>query len=339
MMANTNKKSSFNRIMLLIMAALTFTCSNETGNYHCETANGIPENSIIIQFENENELAVYNPYENEISIVRTGNNVIVQSFSNDHNLVVSGTTENGSLKIYGNHRMGLYLNGANIANQNGPAINIQNRNKTSVHLVGKTENYLADGEHYEITSGEDAKGAFFSEGQVLFSGCGGLEITAKRTHAIAVDNALEIEGGNIKIETLGNGAKGIKTNGFIAIRGGTTNIKTHGNIYIDNSAMQPDTNSATGIKTDSDMEISGGKIVIKTFGTKAKGINVSGNLSITGGDIKVYANDDGVKVHGNLIASSGSLCAWSMRKQDIDCNGAESIESGTVNGSNCPAGF
>jgi hypothetical protein len=317
-MTNTNKKNSFARFMLLTAAALSFTCSNETNeiNYYCEIAN-MPENSIEIIFGNEGSPEIYN--ENGISIVRNGDSVIVQSFSNDNNLVVSGTTENGSLKIYGNHRMGIYLNGASIANQNGPAINIQNRNKTSVHLVGETENYLA--------------GAFFSEGQINFSGCGKLEILAKRTHAIAVDNALEIESGNIKIEALGNGAKGIKAKGFIAIRGGTTDIKTHGNVHIDNSAMQPDTSSATGIKTDSDMEISGGKLVIKTFGANAKGINVKGDLTVTGGDVKITANDDGVKVHGNLFVNNENFCAWSMKKQDIDNNGP------ATNGSKCAVGF
>jgi hypothetical protein len=322
------------RIMPLIATFLTFTCSNEiseTGNYYCKANSDIPENSIEIIFGNEGSPENYS--ENGISIVRNGDNVIVQSFSNDNNLVVSGTTEHGSLKIYGNHRMGLYLKGANITNQNGPAINIQNRNKTSVHLVGETENYLADGEHYEIIGGEDAKGAFFSEGQIHFSGCGGLEIAAKRAHAIAVDNALEIEGGKINIEAWGNGAKGIKTNGFIAIRGGTTNIKTHGNIRIDNSAMQPDTSSATGIKTDSDMEISGGVLVIKTFGANAKGINVKGDLTVTGGDVKITANDDGVKVHGDLFVNNENFCAWSMKKQDIDNNGP------VTNGSKCAVGF
>jgi hypothetical protein len=335
-MANTNKKNIFRGITLLIAAVFAFACSNETaetGGYYCETTNDIPENLIIIQFENENEPAIYNPYENEISIWRNGNNVVVQSFSNDHNLVVSGTTKNGSLKIYGNHRMGLYLNGASIANQNGPAINIQNRNKTFVHLVGETENYLADGELYEITGGEDAKGAFFSEGQIHFSGCGKLEITAKHAHAIAVDNDLEIEGGNIKIETLGNGAKGIKAKGFVAIRGGTTNVKTHGNIRIDNSGMLPDTSSATGIKTDSDMEISSGTLLVKALGAKAKGINVKGNLTVTGGYVKVYANDDGIKVHGNLFVNNENFCAWSMKKQDIDNNGP------ATNGSKCAIGF
>jgi hypothetical protein len=358
-MVNINKKSSFTKIMLLTAAFLAFTCSyeiNETGSYYCEEDSYIPENAIEIIFGGEGGLKEH--YENGISIVQNGDNAVVLSLSNDYNLLVSGITENGSLKIYGNHRMGLYLKSASIVNPSGPAINIQNRGETSVHLVGGTENYIADGENYEIAGGEDAKGTFFSEGKVSFSGCGSLEVNAKHAHAIAVDNDIEFEGGkitartigikshgvsahsaaisknaNIKIETSGNGAKGIKSDGFMAVRGGTTYIKTSGGVHIDNSANPPDTSSATGIKADGSMEISGGTLVVKAYGAGAKGINVGGNLTVPGGRTRVSANDDGVKVHGNFLLSDADFCAWSSEKQDTDYSGL------TLTGDKCVTGF
>jgi hypothetical protein len=366
--------------MLLLLVALVFIYSCERGeidNYYlgCETADGDLDrnldnlgldNSIVIKFNNGDEPAVYNPYENEIAIALNGENAIVQnlSFGTEYNLIVSGATENGSLKIYGNRRMGLYLNGVNIVNPNGLAINIQNRQKISVHLVDRTANYLADGASYSISS-EDAKGTFFSEGPIYFSGCGALAVAGKYAHAIAVDNDFEIESGiitvkttgvkshgisssgstiisgnaNVKIEVSGNGAKGIKSDGFIAIRGGTTDIKTSGSNHIDNSVNPPDTSSAPGIKANGNMEISGGTLIVKAVGAGAKGINVDGNLTMTDGDIKIDANDDGIKVHGNLLVSNGNLCAWSFRKQNIDCAGAEAIKNGTVNSDKCAVGF
>jgi hypothetical protein len=357
------------KILAPLAAIFIWACSNEINveildDYYskCEATDEILENFIVIQFDSGNEPIVYNSYKNDVAIMLNEENVTVQNTSNngtEYNLVVSGTTENGSLKIYGNHRMGLYLNDVSISNSSGPAINIQNRQKISVHLLNGTRNYLADGTPYEIVSGEDAKGTFFSEGQISFSGCGILEVVGNHSHAIAVDNDLEIESGkiiakttgikshgisvhsaiisnnaNIKIETSGNGAKGIKSDGFIAIRGGTTDIKTSGKVHIDNSVQPPDTSSATGLKTDDDMEISGGTLKIQSSGIDAKGINVAGNLTVTGGDIKINANDDGVKVHGNLFVDNENFCVWSLKKQDIDCNGIE-----TIKGNKCVAGY
>ncbi|MDR0517216.1 MAG: carbohydrate-binding domain-containing protein [Fibromonadaceae bacterium] len=357
--------------MLFIATALITACSSETNNSYaeCEAGYEYLDNSISIAFGDGGPV-VDNPYENDVAIMLSGENVIVQFVQNissgaEYNLLVSGTTENGSLKIYGNHAMGLYLNGVNITNPSGPAINIQNRSRVLVHLVRGTENYLADSTPYEVTSSEDAKGTFFSKGPVHFSGCGSLAITARHAHAIAVDNDWLIEGGNItvkttktkshgissnasttisgnsniKIEASGNGSKGIKSDGPVSIQGGTIDIKTSGITHIDYSANPPDTSSATGIKTDSDMAISGGVLTVKASGTGAKGINVNLDLMIIGGETKVEANDDGVKVNGNLHISDGSLCAWSLNKQDIDSRGAEAVKSGSVNGRKCVVGF
>jgi hypothetical protein len=425
-MTNLGKKR-FAMVMLLLSAAFIFTCSsesNKTDSYdlECEIANDNLDrnldnlglyNSIVIKFDNGNEPIIDNPYENEIAIMLDRENVIVQNLSSDteYNLVVSGTTENGTLKIYGNHKIWLYLNGINITNPSGPAINIQNRQKVSVHLVSGTENSLADEASYEYPSGEDAKGTFFSKGAIYFFGCGTLTVTGKYAHAIVVDNDFEIESGkitiaeavkdgihandyiyvrggtinitsngdgvqsenslvhifggkitikttgvkshgissadstvisdnaNVKIETFGNGAKGIKSDGFIAIKGGTTDIKTSGSSHIDNSTNPPDTSSATGIKANSSMEISGGTLAVKVLGVGTKGVNVSENLTISGGDIKIEANDDGIKVHGNLLVNNGNLCVWSLKKQDIDCTGIETIKNGTVNNGKCVVGF
>jgi len=419
---------------LFLSAVFAFNCSN-TNNYNdgdeiydynleCGSANNLDryledlglDNSIIIQFNNGSAPIIRNLYENEISIELIGENVIIGNLSlssNIYNLVISGTTKNGSLKIYGNSEMGLYLNGVNITNPNGPAINIQNRQRNLVYLVDGTENHLADGLRYEYTS-EDAKGTFFSEGQLYFFGCGSLEVKAigKYAHAIVVDNGIEIENGkitiaesardgihandeiyirggilsisstgdaiqsedsrvrisggtivakstgikshgisstdsiiisgdaNIRIEVSGNGSKGIKSDGFAAIRGGRTNIKTSGKSHIDNSINPPDTNTATGIKINNSMEISGGELAVQAFGADAKGINVEGDLTITNGDISIKANDDGIKVHGNLFVNDGNVCSWSMNKQNIDCNGVETINIVSVNNrSKCGGGF
>jgi len=349
-------------VMLFLLAVLAVICSCERSqidnfDWECETANhnldrnlnnlGL-DNSIVITFNNEDELIIDNPYENEISIALNEGNVIVQnlSFGTEYNLVVGGTTENGSLKIYGNQKMGLYLNGVNIANPNGPAINIQNRQKMSIHLVNGTENYLADGSSYGI-SGEDAKGTFFSEAPIYFFGCGALAVVGKYAHAIAVDNDFEIGSGIITVVEAAR--DGIHANGDIYARGGNIYIASSGEgIQSENSsvhisggktAIKTTGIKSHGIKANNNMEISDGVLIIRTSGADSKGINVDGNLTVTGGDIKINAIDDGIKVHGNLLINAGNFCVWSLKKQNIDCVGTETIKEGTVNNGSCAIGF
>ncbi|MCL2101407.1 MAG: carbohydrate-binding domain-containing protein, partial [Fibromonadales bacterium] len=154
------------------------------------------EHSIVIKFGN-GAPAIDNPYENDVTITSNGENVVVNvaetSANIEYNLIVSGTTTNGSLKIYGQHNMGIFLNSVDITNPRGPAINIQSGGKISVNLVGGTYNYLADGANYNPTGEEDAKGTLFSEKRLLFKGIGSLEVESKYNHAIVVDNDFEME--------------------------------------------------------------------------------------------------------------------------------------------------
>lgn len=355
-------------------------------------------NAILIEFGGAAP-SIDNRYEDFVTIQLSGQNVTVTSSSAEtkYNLIVSGTTTSGSLKTYGEHDMGIYLNGANIANPSGPAINIQNsKGKITVFLVSQTENYLADGANYALAEGEDAKGTFFSERRTVFEGPGSLDVKGKYNHAIAVDNDLGIENGritiseakndgihvndviavnggildissvgdaiqseygaihisngkittkttgvkahgiisadsttiggnaNVKLEILGNGSKGIKSNGLLWIKDGIIDIETKGAMYEDNSVSPPDTSSATGVKAGSDMRINGGELTVKSSGDKTKGMSIDKDFSMTGGTLKIQATDDGIKVHNDVLITGGSV-AIVAQKKGIDCNGVKNV--------------
>jgi hypothetical protein len=357
----------------------------------------------------------------EVSIEKSGANVVVKipdETKKEYNLVLSGATTSGSLKVYGNVRKGLYLNGVSITNSSGPAINIQRSGRVTVHLVSGTENFLTDGPSYATppnrpdgSGPEQAKGTFFSEGKLLFDGSGSLEVRGKYNHAIAVDNDVEVNNGKIivseavndgihandridikggflkilstgdaiqsereetgrvmitggkiaarttgikshgiasesvvsirenaliQISVSGNGSKGIRTRkgdnsprGYVEFLGGKTSILTTGDRHVDTE--NEDESTASGIKVHMDaLYIDGGELAIRSEGDKAKGINVDEDVEISKGNVRVEADDDGIRVRGNLKITGGTVYVESKKKGAIDVTGLKNITPGTL---------
>ncbi|MDR2592829.1 MAG: carbohydrate-binding domain-containing protein [Chitinispirillales bacterium] len=326
-----------------------------------------------------------------------------------YNIILSGTARNGSLWVNGGKSKTLYLNGVNITSQIGAAINNQTKNRMDVHLVGcdsDKRNTLKDGSNYSTgeQGGERAKGAFFSEGSLVFGGSGSLEIYSKNNHAIvsedhitvssgrlliyespkdglhandsinirggdvqikckgdAIQNEkrkpITVSGGKIKIRTFddpkghgivsdsgeviisgdatniditltGNGSKGIRSRGNVKINGATTSIEAYGS----RESLTDDTSSAAGIKADGDVEITRGVLTIKSVkaNENGKGLNIDGNLRITGGTTRITSDGDGVRVRGSITMSGGILESKSANKKDIDCDGRITRTGGTL---------
>jgi len=141
------------------------------------------ENAIYIAFT-VNNATIENTLENNgVEVVNSENHIIIRSSTTSiMNIVLSGTTNNGSVKVYGNSTFGLILNGVDITNPNGAAINIQNKEKALVSIIDETNNRLVDGEEYIHTNGEDMKATFFSEGDLEFSGNGKHRARTSRSH-------------------------------------------------------------------------------------------------------------------------------------------------------------
>ena len=231
---------------------------------------------------------------------------------------LSGSTTNGSLKIYNGHKTSdtentrkkifLSLNGVSITSTKGPAINIQESKTVYLKLEPGTSNTLVDATSYSgIPSDEDAKGAFFSENQVCVSGTGSLSVTGKKNHAFAVDDYIHIFEGKITIPSAANDAlksndnifidggtlnfsvsagasKTINAEGSVVITGGNLTLKTTGNAIYDST--ERDTSSSICIKADGSVSISGGTISCTSTGSGGKAIRgvkivTSGNPTIT----------------------------------------------------------
>ncbi len=317
------------------------------------------ENAVLIAFSTSGA-TVTNPFENNGVVVENNNgHVVITSTITELelNYVLSGITADGSVKIYGEKKFGLILNGVEITNPNGAAINIQNKKKGTVTLVDKTNNRLIDGPAYTYTDGEDMKATFFSEGNVAIEGNGSLEIRGKNKHALCTDGALTITEGTINIKEAAS--DGIHTNDEITISGGNLTVRSVGDGVESESKKAPVTITGgnisvvtTGekghaIKTKHNVEIeSTGIIEITTYGAASKGIKPSGDITILKGDITVNSAGDaiweadendtssaaGIKCDGNFLMEDGTLTLLSTGKggKGINADGTLIINGGTV---------
>ena len=255
-------------------------------------------------------------------------------------IVVSGKSDDGQLKIYGEKKFKLALSGVELTSTKGPAINDQCKKRAFVHLTEGTTNRLTDAASYSddskylnggSSSSEDRKGCFFSEESLIFSGTGVLVVEGNYKHGIvtdgyfymrpgatiavtgAVKNAIHVKGdeddgigvymagGLIYANVSSTAGKSIKTDLDAEIAGGKLLLNTSGNATYDSD--ENDTSSSTGIKTDGNVIISGGTHILKSTGTGGKGINADKEIRISGGETTVTTTGDKYYYSQSLTSS------------------------------------
>ncbi|MCU4162628.1 carbohydrate-binding domain-containing protein [Carboxylicivirga caseinilyticus] len=260
--------------------------------------------NIYINYDGSS-VSIINPLADQgVSITTEGAYVTVSSTmdTKDINYICSGTTSNGMLKVYSLKRFNILLNGVNITNPVGPAINIQTDTKATIHLVAGTSNFLADGATYNdpvITEGEeeDQKAALFSEAKLVFIGGGSLDVTGygEDQHAIRSDDEIIINEGNINV--ISSVKDGIHAADGFYMYGGNLDITASGDgidgdegvVEIQNGSVVINSlaDDVKAIACDSTMSISNSVIELTILGDQSKGLKSKQpmqliNCSITG---------------------------------------------------------
>ena len=326
------------------------------------------EKTITITFSTSGAATVEGDTDDIVSII--GNDVTVTNTSGKViKYVLTGTTADGFFKLYSTKKQAIVLNGVNINNPDGAAINNQSKKRTFIVLNDGTENYLTDGTNYsDATDEEDMKGCFFSEGQLIFSGKGHLEVDANCKAGIRSDDyvrtlpgtniyidassgngirgndAVIVTGGVININVSGTADKGISTDGEVRIDGGRTTILTSGGYEYDSD--DSDYAACSGIKADSVININGGELNIKSNGTGGKGLNCDGKININDGivhiittgkrqkDSKGSVSPKGIKADGDITVNGGQtqvrLEGTGDGTEAIESKSEIHIEAGTV---------
>lgn len=252
----------------------------------------------------------------KLSVTKEGAHVVIGAAGAEGKKVrinLSGSTTDGSLKIYNgvkaddtNKKMLISLEGVSITSSKGPAINIQSGKTVYVYLNEGTENSLCDASEYkDIPEGEDAKGCFFSEKQLVFCGTGKLSVQGKYKHAICVDDYIHVMDGSIVVKS--SESDGIHTNSYIQIDGGTVEVTSKGEsiqceeaetgyFYMKGGklTLTPSGEKCGGIETASDIVISGGDLTVTAGGAAAKCLKSDKNITISGGNLTLKTTGTGV---------------------------------------------
>ena len=295
-----------------------------------------------------------------VAVTTNGAHVTVTNLSGPVKFIVSGQTSDGSLKFYGDKRFQVLLNGADITNPHGAAINNQGSKSMYVVLADGTVNRLQDGTEYVLTNDEDEKAALFSEGQIIFSGTGRLDVMAQGRggirsddyirirpgvklyiHSIALDglranDGIIIDGGVINVTSLGVGAKGVRSGGVMTVNGGRLIAVNDGDTRLGTTDEGlPDTTACAALYCDTLLVINGGTLKLKATGDGGKGINGKYSVDIKGGATTVVATGTkqlkkpkGVKLEGNFSISGGYFCSYSKRSDPMDIAGTTTVAPG-----------
>ena len=252
------------------------------------------KNTVSITFSN-GQTVVNNPFEaHGVTINVVNQDVTISSTVSDTetevNYVLSGIATAGFVKIYSDYKFGLALNGVSIQNPTGAAINIQSGKRVSVTLVDKTSNRLIDEGIFEMTEGEDMKGTFFSEGQLIFDGAGSLLIYGNYGHAICCDDFIHINNGNI---TVNNATRdGIHCNEYFQMDGGNINIFKA---------------KSDGVECEKGkIEMDGGGIEIESLGN---GIVAESFLVFNGGEMYCNSEKSGIVSGKAIVVTGGRIVA------------------------------
>ena len=270
----------------------------------------------------------------------SGNDVTVDNSATGEKVLykLSGTASDGFFKLYSANKQALQLDGLSLTNKNGAAINVQSSKRTFVVVNGT--NQLADGSSYSDTpSDEDEKAAFFSEGQLVFSGSGSLTVTAtgkagitsddyvrflssptvtvKSTagHGVRGKDAVVVTDGTLGITVSAAGKKGISSDGPVQIDGGKTTITVSGGVDTSDSS---DLSGSAGIKADGIFTINDGVLTVTNSGQGGKGISSDLQGYFNGGTVKVTVSGSNYGSSSSGMGGPGDWGGWESSSSSSD---------------------
>ncbi len=321
----------------------------------------------------------------------SGGDVTVSNSGDDYIVYkLSGSSSDGSFKLYSSAKQAILLNGLTLTNPSGAAIDNQSGKRTFVMVEGT--NTLSDGSSasYSATGDEDMKGVLFSEGQLVFSGSGSLTVNANNSqsksgivsddyirvlnsptirvtcgsgagHGLKANEYVQLSSGALNISVAASMKKGINSENYVLVEGGTHTITVTGGVAYDSE--DGEYTGTAGIKADNYFSMTGGSISITNSGKGGKGLRAgsdgySGTIqasSISGGTLTIKtsgseSNDvscKGIKIGyvtssssgwgrssstgtGDLNISGGSVSVTVGGSEGIECKGNMTISGGEV---------
>ncbi len=276
-----------------------------------------------------------------VTVTTDGGHVTVNSVVSGVEYVLSGSTTNGSLKVYSENKFKVTLNGVSITSGEGAAINIQSSKRAFIEIADGTTNTLTDASSYTNTvTDEDQKACIFSEGQIIFNGSGSLTVYGNYKHGICSDEYVRLRGGNNI--TIASAVKdGIHANEEIIIGGGLLKMTVsgdgldceEGSIDIRGGLVKAEISgdASKAVKAETDITISGGQMILLTTGngeydsddkdiSSPAGIKCGGNLTMSGATTYIKSTGSagkGINSDGTISITNCTLKVITTGKQYV----------------------
>ena len=310
--------------------------------------------------------------ENATKIILEGDTATVSgkgAYALDGNVVIAGAgyyvlegeLSDGSIIVdaYNTSKVWILLNGVSIYCSDDAAFIVDQAEKVFLTLAEGTDNFLESGEEYSSDAlSDNTNAAVFAKDDLTINGSGSLTVTAAYRHGIAAKDDLAITGGTICITAPVDGIRvndsfcfreadlqitagdegAVQENpeelfyvesGTITIDSGDDAVNAVSDVVIDGGLM---TLNAVddGVHSDASLAVNGGTVLI----TKCyEGLEAQ-TVTLAGGDVTVYPEDDGVNASGSYIwISGGTLTIINQTGTDadgLDSNGDIYISGGDV---------
>lgn len=240
----------------------------------------------------------------------------------------------------------LILDGCTISEKASSGIYAKQCGRLTIELEEGTENTVSDGEGYVYeTEGEDEPdAAIFSKSDLVLTGAGSLTVLGNYKNGIRGKDVVRVESGSYAVTAVDDGIKGTDR---VEIAGGTLSLTVGGDgIQSNKGDVEILAGSLVlscgddGICGEGNVTVSGGTVDIQKSNEGIEGLSID----ITGGEISLISEDDGMNAAGSTDTSetpfavtegayiriSGGNVEIYASGDGIDSNGDFVMEGGTV---------
>ncbi len=283
----------------------------------------------------------------DVTVSTDGEHVTItnNNASNEVEVLLQGSSDNGSLTYNGVYKATVRLNGLNLTSQRGAAIDIQDGKRIALVLTEGTFNTLTD------ASGGTHKAALYCDGHLEVEGGGCLTVSGNTGHAISSNEYMQLKRSTGTITILKAVKDAIHCGQNFEMRGGIVswNENTQGDgIQAELEMQDDDITPKDEPENTGAVNISGGQITGINMGETTKGIRSDGIMTISGGTINLAAKGDGsrgIQADGDLtignetaettITISAEGARWTNPDDATDttrCAGIRAKGNMTVNG-------
>ena len=245
---------------------------------------------------------VINPYPvTQVIVTVSEAKVSITSLSSSNiTYILSGTANPGRFELESTTTPTVKLNGVNLTNPTGKAMDLTCNAGIILEIVDNTNNSLSDGAE------SDKKAALMCNSDLLVQGNGTLNLTSYVKHPIKVKGICTVNSGSFVITGGVDDVNGFSADSTLVINGGSFDITMTGA-------------SDNCIKADKELTINGGTFVLNNSGNISKGINCNSDITITDGNFTLTASGGtvvenydpsyctAIKGDANITISGGTL--------------------------------